>query len=72
MTDVPLDAFLRAAGLFRTQVRDEFGKNLVADVLEPLEAEYRAMAEATEAARAQMRALRAGLERNAESTGEWP
>ena len=72
MTEIPLDAFLRAADLFREQVQDEFGKNIVADILEPLEAEYRAMEEATEAARNQMQSLWNGLERNAALAGGRP
>ena len=44
MNEIPLPQFLQASGLFRDQVRGEFGDRIVADILEPMSRELEALA----------------------------
>ncbi len=67
MTNVPIQSFRSAIELFEAQVRDEFGRKLVTDILAPMSDEYRSLSELSNQTREDVSALLASLESNRET-----
>ena len=57
MTEIPIKHFSAASGLFKEQVRGEFGRRIVADILEPMAGELEALASETENTRKEINDL---------------
>ena len=72
MTDVPVQRFRSALELFEAQVRDDFGHRLLEDVLAPMSDEYRSLSDLSAQTREDVSTLRAGLDRNRDSTSAFP
>ena len=64
MTAVPVQVFRSTIELFESQVRDDFGRSLVKDVLDPMSAEYQCMSELSEQAMEDMFEIKTRLDNN--------
>lgn len=66
MTAVPVQAFRSSIELFESQVRDDFGRSLVKDVLDPMSAEYQCMSELSVQVMEDMSEIKTRLDNNRE------
>ena len=64
MTAVPVQVFRSTIELFESQVRDDFGRSLVKDVLDPMSAEYQCMSELSAQAMEDMFEIKTRLDNN--------
>ena len=64
MTAVPVQVFRSTIELFESQVRDDFGRSLVKDVLDPMSAEYQCMSELSAQAMEDMSEIKTRLDDN--------